>query len=45
MIYLPPLRRPTRYADTAKTALLRVAGAVALGATLAIVYVVVMVLA
>ena len=44
MIYTPP-PRPTRYADAAKAQLLRVGGAVALGATLAIVYVFVLVLA
>jgi len=43
MTYQP--RRPSRHADAAVTALLRVAGAVALGVTLAVVYVVVMVLA
>jgi len=44
MIYTPP-HRPTRHADAAVTALLRVAGAVALGAALAVVYIVLMVLA
>ena len=44
MIY-QPLRRPTRYANAAVTALLRVAGAAVFAAALAIVYVVVMVLA
>jgi hypothetical protein len=39
VIYTPP-PRPTRLADAAVTALLRAAGAVALGVTLAIVYVV-----
>jgi len=43
MTYQP--RRPSRHADAAVSALLRVVGAVALGVTLAIVYVVVMVLA
>lgn len=41
MIYQPPPRRPSRHADAAVTALLRAAGAVVLGATLTIVYVVV----
>ena len=45
MIYQPPLRRPTRFADAAKAQLLRGAGAVALGVTLAVVYIVLMVLA
>ena len=45
MIYQPPLRRPTRHADAAKAALLRVAGAAVFGAALAIVYVAAMVLA
>jgi len=43
MTYQP--RRPARHAAAAVSALLRVGGAVALGVTLAIVYVVVLVLA
>jgi len=39
MTYQP--RRPTRYADAAVSALLRAAGAVMFGFTLAIVYVVI----
>ena len=42
MTYQP--RRPSRHADAAVTALLRVAGAVVFGVTLALVYVAVLVL-
>lgn len=45
MIYTPPPPPPTRCADAAVSALLQVAGAVVFGATLSILYVVVMVLA
>ena len=44
MIYQPP-PRPTRYADAAATALLRVASTVVFAAALAVVYIVVLVLA
>jgi len=45
MIYPPPRRRPTRHANAAVTAFVLIGEAVVLGAALAVVYIVLMVLA